>query len=334
MKRRTIFSVFAVAALLALIFFWTKPTPLLPIKLPNPNGYDDLIRATQMFVGNLPECYWDRWDDDCAENVRALLESNAEALGMARLGLTRESRIPIVYSRAYFAQHLPELASLKRLAQLMIAEGKLAEMENRIDDAIQSYLGVALIHEKMRGGVTIDELVGIAIEHMGVGPLRNLADQMTVIQRREVIEKLSRLHINRDSYEDVLANEKRSIKVGSIREKFEYYGKFWQKRKTERYFLRMLNYSRTRLGLFLVDLGLRNFEAENERPPKTLQELVPEYLPFLPKDDFSGNDFVYRPSTNGYEVYGLGPDGIDDGGKPLVRKGMDSPGDMLPNAQF
>lgn len=334
MKRRIILSVLAVAALLILIFFWTMPGPPPPVILPNPNGYDDLVKATQRFVGDLPECYWDQWDDDCAEEVRALLKANAEALRMVRLGLSRESRIPIVYSRAYFTQHLSELASLKRLAQLMIAEGKLAEKDGGIDDAVQSYLGVALIHEKLRGGVVIDELVGIAVEHMGVGALRNLADQMTVIQRREVIEKLSNLHTNRDSYEQFLANEKRSIRVYGIREQFEYHGKFWQKRKTERYFLRKLNYSRARLGLFLVDLGLRNFEAENKRPPKTIQELVPKYLPFLPKDNFSGNDFVYRPSTNGYEVYGLGPDGIDDGGKPLVRKGTDSPGDMLPNAQF
>jgi hypothetical protein len=95
-----------------------------------------------------------------------------------------------------------------------------------------------------------------------------------------------------------------------------------------------LKYSQARLGLFLVDLAVRNFESENGRLPQTLQELVPKYLSFLPKDDFSGTDFVYRPLTNSYKLYGVGSDRNDDGGIPFSRKGVDSPGDMLPNSGY
>ena len=95
-----------------------------------------------------------------------------------------------------------------------------------------------------------------------------------------------------------------------------------------------MKFRRTRLGLLLTDLAARNYESDKGHPPKSLQELVPDYLPFLPKDDFCGKDFIYRPLTNGYELYGVGSDGKDDGGRPFVTKGMESPGDMLPNSQY
>jgi hypothetical protein len=122
--------------ILACLLF--KPAPPPPIKLPNPNGYDDLVKAGEMLVGDLPECYWNNLDDECLDDTRAYLEANSEALKMVRLGLSRESRIPVIYSQAYFATHLPDLALIKRLALTLNAEGKLAENENRIDDAMPS----------------------------------------------------------------------------------------------------------------------------------------------------------------------------------------------------
>lgn len=321
--------------LTAAVSFLIQPNYPSPVNLPNPNGYDDLMKAAQMFVGELPECYWSQsLDDECVEATKGFLKTNSEALKLVRLGLSRESRVPIVYTTNYFSQHASEYALLKRLAQNLAAEGKVAEKENRVDDAIQSHLDAARLHEKTRGGVLIDSLVGIACEAIGVGALRKLSDQMTPPQRRTVIGTLSQMHTNRDSYDEIMAREKRLIKAYGLREQFEYWTSFLSWRETSRNFERKLNFVQARCGLFLVDLGVRNFEADNNRQPETLQELVPKYLPYLPKDDFSGSDFIYRPSTNGYQLYGVGPDGIDDGGKPFFKKGMNWPGDMLPNAQY
>ncbi len=333
--RKIILPALVVVASLILIFFWLKPPPPPPIKLPNPNGYDDLVKAGQMFIGDLPDCFWENLNDaGCLEKSRAYLAANSEALKLIRVGLSRESRIPIVYSHAYFSQHLSELALMKRLAQTLNAEGRVAENENRLDDAIQSYVDTALIHEKMRGGVMIDELVGMAVEGIGVGSLRKIADQLNTSQRKALIEKLARLHANRESYDEIMANEGRFVSVYRLRDRLAHIAAYFSLRKVTQKFQNKIKYAQARLGLFLVDLSLRNFESENKRSPKTLQELVPKYLPFLPKDDFSGNDFVYRPQTNGYLLYGVGPDGKDDGGTPFVSKGIESPGDMLNDSHY
>jgi len=331
--KKWILAVIIVLGLLVTVFLWIASRPPPAIPLPNPNGYVDLVQAGQILVGDLPDCY-STMDDECLEATRAYLKSNGEALKLARLGLSRESRIPMVYSTNYFYQHLPELSSLKRWAQIFTAEGTVAEKENRLDDAIQSYVDAARINGKMRGGVMIDGLVGITVESIGIVSLRKLSDQMTPSQRRHLIENLAELFANRDSYHEIMARERRYAKTYSLREQFAYVVSFPSRRKMERSFHSKLKFARARVGLLLVDLALRNFESENGAPPKTLQELVPKHLPFLPKDDFSGNDFIYRPATKGYTLYGVGSDGVDDGGKPFTGPGMASPGDMLPDSQW
>lgn len=50
--------------------------------------------------------------------------------------------------------------------------------------------------------------------------------------------------------------------------------------------------------------------------PGSLQALVPKYLQRLPSDPFSGSLMVYRPAGTNWLLYSLGPDRVDDGGKP------------------
>ena len=200
----------AFLVLLAAAFLFIKSSPPPPIKLPNPNGYDDLVQAGQMFVGELPECDWTpSLDDECLEETKTFLKANSEVLKRVRLGLSRESRLPTEFTQVYISNHLPELAVIKRLALTLAAEGKVAEKENRMDDAIQSYLDAARLNGQMRGSVMIDALVGIAVEAIGVNPLQKLSNGMTREQRQEVIKALTQVYTNRDSFEEVLKNEKK-----------------------------------------------------------------------------------------------------------------------------
>ncbi len=51
------------------------------------------------------------------------------------------------------------------------------------------------------------------------------------------------------------------------------------------------------------------------RYPATLQDLVPEYLPEVPKDPFTGQDLLYRRTGRfTYKLYSAGPNKLDDGG--------------------
>src|SRR5262249_49153376 len=75
-----------------------------------------------------------------------------------------------------------------------------------------------------------------------------------------------------------------------------------------------------RLRLITTEMALRCCLSENKAPPIGLELLVPQYLRRLPIDPFSGAALVYRPQGTNWLLYSIGPDGLDDGGKPISRK--------------
>jgi hypothetical protein len=64
-------------------------------------------------------------------------------------------------------------------------------------------------------------------------------------------------------------------------------------------------------------LAAAKFQAEERELPESLDELVPDYLLAVPFDPFDGKPLRMKRTARGIVVYSIGPDGIDDGGKPL-----------------
>ena len=69
-----------------------------------------------------------------------------------------------------------------------------------------------------------------------------------------------------------------------------------------------------KIGLAQLALALKIFKAEKGKYPDSLSELVPDILPELPKDPFTGKDFVYKKEGEGFLVYSLNENARDDGG--------------------
>jgi hypothetical protein len=70
--------------------------------------------------------------------------------------------------------------------------------------------------------------------------------------------------------------------------------------------------------LLYVSLALRAYKLEYGNYPHTLQELPPKYLKKIPADPFgSGEPLHYRKTEKSYLLYSIGPDGKDNGGKPI-----------------
>jgi hypothetical protein len=64
-----------------------------------------------------------------------------------------------------------------------------------------------------------------------------------------------------------------------------------------------------------VAYALAAYQRERGRYPSRLGELSPRYLSTVPMDLFSGKALVYRPSANGYLLYSVGSNGLDEGGR-------------------
>jgi len=73
-------------------------------------------------------------------------------------------------------------------------------------------------------------------------------------------------------------------------------------------------------SVVIAGLATYRYALRHNRLPGTLDELVPEYLPFVPLDPFDGHAIRMKSTAEGeVTVYSIGPDLQDDGGQPLER---------------
>ncbi|MEO6908005.1 MAG: type II secretion system protein GspG, partial [Abditibacteriaceae bacterium] len=75
---------------------------------------------------------------------------------------------------------------------------------------------------------------------------------------------------------------------------------------------------RTQNLFVMVEFALRAYFLEHGKYPETLTALTPDYLQNLPDDPFAANQPLrYKTNNKAYTLYSIGPDGKDDGGKPI-----------------
>ena len=309
----------------------TLPSP----PLPNPNGYDDFIKAGQMITTTL-----DNLADFDQVQLRALVTTNREALKLLRVGLTRQCSVPTEATLTNPPAGLSHLAELKASAKLLAAEGRLAELENRPTDAIHSYLDcVRLGTEISRGGFMLNRLLGIACEAMGISPLVKLLPKLSCEQMRPLLAELEKANGNSITWKQVAKNERRfaraQVKIYS--NPFSLVWLLWQTRKMDGRAQAKHDLTAAHLRLLTVELALRCYRCDQGNSPISLELLVPKYLQAVPTDPFGKGSLIYRPSGTNWILYSFGLNRIDDNGKPVTGKSdvsLKSPGDLLYDSQW
>jgi hypothetical protein len=64
-----------------------------------------------------------------------------------------------------------------------------------------------------------------------------------------------------------------------------------------------------------VAFALGQYQREHGQYPKELEALAPAYLKEVPLDRFAGKALKYLPSEDGYLLYSVGVNGVDEGGR-------------------
>jgi hypothetical protein len=67
--------------------------------------------------------------------------------------------------------------------------------------------------------------------------------------------------------------------------------------------------------LVRVGLALAIYRKEKGTYPATLADLTPKYLGTIPDDLFRGKPIIYRKTEDGYLLYSVGPNGLDEEGR-------------------
>jgi hypothetical protein len=278
--------------LLCLLLFWDAE-PLPPVApLPNPDGYDDLVKAGQMITGNVGN-----YDEMGQSELRATAQSNSNAIQLARTGLQEKCRVTLDYSAASSAR-LDQLTALKRLAQAFAAQGRLAEMEKRPADAVQSDLDmIRLANDSASGGVIIDQLVGIAIEAIGVANLQKLVDQLDTKTCRDTAATLETLDSQRQTWPEVMQQERDWSRrtFPGIRNEL---GRLMSRNTLNKVYQnaeQRFEEQQSKTRQLMIEFAARAYELDKGHRPGNVNDLVPDYLKAVPQDPFTGTNMVYLP---------------------------------------
>ena len=89
------------------------------------------------------------------------------------------------------------------------------------------------------------------------------------------------------------------------------------------------------LHLLLLRFALRAYRLENGRFPANLNALAPKFLKFVPTDYYSsGKPFFFRLKGQNYELWSVGPDGVNNNGTPIPPRGKMPRFPGLPQVQL
>lgn len=301
------------------LFVSSRSSPSSPI--PSPNGYDGLLKAGQIVTIRTSAL-----SDLDRGGLRALVATNAEALRVLRLGLSRRCAVPTDAAITNFGAVNHDLIGLKSLAWVLSAEGRLAEMENRPADAARSYVdSIRLGTELSRGGFMINRLVGIACEAIGGSRHVKLLPRLTCEQMRSLVTELEQIDSNTVSWAEVMNCERRFARaqIGNFPNPVRLASDWWQARKVAEASRRKHDSTAAHLRLLSTEMALRCYRCDRGNAPASLAQLVPQYLGQVPLDPFSGRPLIYRADGTNWLLYSVGIDAVDDGGKSIDRSKSD-----------
>ena len=171
-------------------------------------------------------------------------------------------------------------------------------MEKRPVAAVQSDLDmIRLANESARGGVIIEQLVGIAIEAISVRQMQKLVDQVDAETCRETAMTLETLDSQRQTWNEVMQQERDWSRRTFTGIRYELM-RLVDRHSLEKVFQNAKQkfdeqHSKTRQ--LMIEFAARAYELNKGHPPTNVVALVPDYLKAIPEDPLTGTNMVYLP---------------------------------------
>lgn len=299
--------VIALAA--ALVWQITSPPSVTHTSLPNPNGYDDFLRAAQSQV-----TWATNFRNLSIDELRGMVQQHSQALVQVREGLTKQSAVRITNEVIWQDIHHVHLQSHRSMVLLLSAEGMIAVEEHRTNDAARAFTDATrLAHAAMHRGLMLDDMVTSACQTIAAERLKSVSSSISNNLRREIIQNLVALDTGRETATKVLERDRAWTRgtYGTMKSAWARLVLYNTFRKTETNFIANHNRSVAALRIIIIDLAVRGHMAENSgKPPQKLDDLVPTWLPAVPIDPISNKPFIYQPDNNSFSLSGGAPDAI------------------------
>lgn len=306
-------------AILPARIYWTA-YQLRLLAFPSPladNGYLDLLRAAEAVDNN-----WAKVDTLSGDELRAYLQKQKTALALLRKGLARPCQA-VLYESMNDNLLQAEGQRIDKLSRILAARGRQDFEDGLLESAVDSYLadielGAAITH----GGVSMHDGFGFVSERLGIEGLQTLVARLDGDGCRKLAVRLVEIDARREPPEATAARERlyfaqsypwkhrlNILACAFLPNKLSENDVLFEVAGGEK---------RARLRLLVCHLALRRFWLMQHDYPAALAELVPQYLTALPLDPFADQPLSYKKLPEGYVLYSVGYDHVDNAGAPTV----------------
>ena len=283
------------------------PPPIPEVALPEPNGYDDLLAASQTLQKTLQDQGTSLpalWNEASASDVITFRVSNRRiwniTLQEVRAALDRPSQVPLHYRAIEYGRYdaMDDLASALRI------EGRAAANEGRIPEAIHCFSEIIRLGRAAgMGGLIIDWLADCQIESVGIEEFHNLAKTLDATQCRLAIRMLAAEDKDREPFEHVWQRERvwDARALGWSGRLYVLIGQDerWVRRLCET----VSRNTRAELRIAMTELAVQAYSFDHNALPNRLSQLVPDYLLAMPVDPLTDQPPVYELNDQGYLLY-------------------------------
>jgi len=236
---------------------------------------------------------------------------------------------------AYTRYRLPDIQAARSVARTWHREAEnAATAKNAGDVAKYDAMLVRLGSVYQRRGLILDMLVGVAVEGIGTHHLTTNRQQLGCQEIRQLLRDMQEISAQRESFE-LLSARDRTFEDRQTRWQHslprcvgELLGLAPAGTAAENAVHSVIQRRDGHFSLLMTDLAIRCFRETHGRLPSKLSELSPDYLNAVPSDPHTGGPLIYRVKGNEFELYSVGPDGVDNGGQfgPPVYPNMAPPG--------
>lgn len=286
---------------------------------PADNAFDDYVRAGELLQsrGAQPDLFLQPGFDP-AERAK-LVDENADVLDILRQAADKECAVVPMPPEAN-DERPRQIRHVARLIAVAVQERSEA---GEADEAVAIGLDGVAMGVNVERGPLIWMLVGGACETIAARSLDKAADQCSADTAREAARRLEEFDGRTPSTDEVRGAERHYYRAPLI---VRLAGPDINWVRAER---KQTQFAAQRRAL-ATKLAIIAYREDNGALPAGLTALVPEYLSAVPEDPFAQAPLSYRQTSDGFVVYSVGPDIIDDGGQPLTyHTGQDPiPGDV------
>ncbi|MEM9411945.1 MAG: hypothetical protein AAGA30_12575, partial [Planctomycetota bacterium] len=228
------------------------------------------------------------------KKLKKIVRTYSSQLAEAREVLGRPTSLRVNYDWHYdggFRNRCPHRNVLVALNIILTAEIRLALADKDFDQAIESYRdGLAFNKMCGNGGLLLDRDLAVRQDIDLTKELFAFRDQLSVEQLNVICQSIANRHNDYEPVSDVMS--RRLIwedRVARWNERLWLRYLSWLEKSPTDVRMRKENWAQRIRDLYGIQLAVLKYQKTMENSPKSLQELVPDYV-----DQIPANAYVHR----------------------------------------